>query len=59
MIPKDLPDLRALRYARSYQRIEYNPKAHEIETQQPFVIFGGFQSIYLLKSLADDRGNQI
>ncbi len=39
MIPKDLPDLRALRYARSYQRIEYNPKAHEIETQQPFVIF--------------------
>ena len=39
MTPEDLPDLRALRYARNYQHIEYNPHSHGIVTERPFVIF--------------------
>lgn len=39
MTPEDLPDLRALRYARNYQRIEYNKQKRELLTERPFVIF--------------------
>ncbi len=41
MTPEDLPDLRALRYARNYQHIEfrlYNPHTGRIVTERPFVI---------------------
>ena len=39
MTPEDLPDLRALRFARSYQHLEYNPRERILETERPFVIF--------------------
>jgi putative glycosyltransferase (TIGR04372 family) len=39
MLPEDLPDLGAMRYARYYQHIEYNPHTHMLLTDRPFVIF--------------------
>ena len=39
MTPEDLPDLRAMRYARQYQRLEYNSNALALGTERPFVIF--------------------
>jgi hypothetical protein len=39
MLPEDLPDLGAMRYARYYQYIEYNLHTHMLLTDRPFVIF--------------------
>lgn len=39
MKPEDLPDLRALRYIKDNQNIEYDPRARTLHADRPFVIF--------------------